>query len=469
MSDHIVIIGGGPAGTGAAFEAASLGAQVTLIERDELGGTCLNRGCIPTKTILRTATALRDIEHAHELAIHIDDDPSLDLEKLRERKVHIVEELRGQLASQCKRGRIEVLVGDATLNADRSITVSDSEHDPITLVPDALIIATGSVPIELPVVDHGLDQVWTSDEALELTEIPEQLIIMGGGVIGVELASAYAAFGSHVTIVELADHILPASDARVARTLSAALKDQGITILTKTSVSEITPLGDRLSVTLNNGTVGSVPSVTSGTKGTDPTVPLDADVLLSAVGRRPLLPEGFDTDIEWPYPVEVVGDAAGGIMLAHYAEAQGEHAARRLVSLLNADNTDNNIATELDPAYVPACVYTHPEVATIGLGADEAKKSDRQIASGIAKFSANGKALAENDSDGFVSIIADKNTGALLGAQIVGPHAVELIATIGAAMKANTTVDQLADMVFAHPTVSEVIKTAARLAAASCK
>ena len=466
MAHHIVIIGGGPGGSGAAFEAAQRGARVTLIERDQVGGTCLNRGCIPTKTMLRSAVALDAIEHADQIALSVPCEATLDLDKLRQRKEDVVAELRSQLEAQLKRAHVELIRGEATIDTDGAIQVTDTDGENARIDPDALIIATGSEPFELPIIDHSLSRVWTSDDALELSEIPDKLIILGGGVIGVELASAYAAFGSKVTIVELADHILPSVEARIVRTLAASLKAAGIEILAKTSVTDVEQEGDRIKATLSDGTE------------------LEADILLSAIGRATVLPDGLDPQVHLNYPVKIIGDAAGGIMLAHFAEAQGECCARHLIEVLDGKqaahpahretSSDEGLSTQassctgIDASQIPACIYTHPEIATIGLSGQEAKESGHEIASGIAKFSANGKALAEGDAVGFVSIIADRKTGKLLGAQIIGPHAVELIATIGVALAADMTIEQLVETVFAHPTVSETIKIAARLALSSC-
>ena len=449
MAPHIVIIGGGPGGTGAAFRAAELGAQVTLIEKDQLGGTCLNRGCIPTKTILKSAKVLDEVRHADDLAVTVSGEPTLNLVKLRERKARIVDELRDQLERQCVRLNIDVIQGTASIGEDATIEVALEDGTMLQLTPDAVIVASGSEPLQLPFIDHTLSRVWTSDDALELTEIPGEMIVMGGGVIGVELATAYALFGTTVTIVELADHILPYNDARTARTLAAALKAQGITLLTKMSITSVEQIGERIKATLDSGDV------------------LEADILLSAVGRKPLLPGGCETTQcmdAVPYPCVVVGDASGGIMLAHAAEAQGEVAARTVMAQLAGDEAIDLVDAMPANDEIPACVYTHPEVASIGLNAEEAKKQQRDVTTGIAKFTGNGRALAEGETDGFATIVADKESGRILGAQIVGPQAVELIAEVTLVMKAGMTTEQFCEAVFAHPTLSETLKAAARLA-----
>ncbi|MCL2024637.1 MAG: FAD-dependent oxidoreductase [Coriobacteriia bacterium] len=441
MAHNLVVIGAGPGGVAAALEARRHGAQVTLIERDPLaglGGTCLNRGCIPTKTILRTARALREMRDAHELGIQIGA-PTLDLAVLRARVDEVVTTLRTQIATELKRAKVEVVFGEARINADGTVTVES-----LTLKPDSLIIATGSVPLELPHIDHRLERVWTSNEALELREIPQKLLIVGGGVIGVEFASMYAAFGSQVTIVELGAQILPGMDRRVARTLAAALIADGIEIRTNTSVEAVRQEGERIRATLSDGTE------------------LYADVLLSAVGRRPIAPDAALLEA-LPIPAVVIGDAAEGVMLAHAAEHEGEHTGRRL------SVPSQSPSTRLSQTPIPACIYTHPEIATVGLTLDEAKRDGTDVVSAITKFTGNGRALAENDTDGFVQLIALKDDGRIVGAQIVGPQAVELIAQITLAMRLNATVTDLVDTVVAHPTLSETIRDAAQLLAAKLR
>jgi len=451
---HVVIIGGGPGGCAAALAARKVGLQVTLVERDQLGGTCLNRGCIPTKTILSSARVMQDIRRAQQFAITASDKGaldgcSIDLPALRMRKSHIVDTLRVQLEAQCKRAHVHVVAGDASIADDFSIRIergeengSDAEH----IMPDALIIASGSVPHKLPFLDFDRSRIWTSDEALALDEIPDELVVMGGGVIGVELATAYAIFGSRVTIVELAHQILPYSDVRTARTVARALKDLGIVIHTKTGVTEALQNGERVSVTLSDEST------------------IETDILLCAVGRSPVVPHGFESGKRMPYPVEIIGDAAGGIMLAHAAEAEGEDAIRRIAAALQKKSVDQIDERVLDISAIPACVYTHPEVASIGITADEAKSRGIDAVSGIAKFTGNGMACAENETDGFVSLVVQRPSGSILGAQIVGPHAVELIAQVTLAMKSDISVFVLTDTVFAHPTVSETIKSAALIA-----
>lgn len=456
---HVIVLGGGPGGHGAAFEAAALGCSVTLVEKERLGGTCLNWGCIPTKTILRTAHIVEDTRHATTFGLAPMEAAQVDVDALRQRKEGVVDELVGQLESTAKRLKIEVIYGTGRLIDANSVEVATPEGAQV-VTGDAVILATGSIPFRLPSIDHSLDCVWTSDDAVSLKSIPDSVLIMGGGVIGVEFACAYAAFGSDVTVVELAPTILPGNDKRVTRELAKALEQRNITIHTATSVDTVAQVDNKAHITLSDGST------------------LVVDVVLSAVGRVPNT-EGFgfhEAGIEFDRRaikvdeyyrtslenVYAIGDAIGGMMLAHVAEAEGEAAARNAVAVLKGENPAHSI----DLANVAACVYTLPEVAVVGRSTDGAKADGIDVVNGIAKFSANGKALGEGASEGFVCIVAEKVTGRIVGSQIVGPHAVEIITEISGAMANGVTVKQLAHNVFAHPTVSEVVKLAAVMTAA---
>lgn len=456
---HIVVLGGGPGGYAAAFEAASCGAKVTLVERERLGGTCLNWGCIPTKTILKTAHIIADTKRAEEFGLVGGDIPQVNVDALRTRKESVVDNLVSQIESSARRLKVDVVYGMGRLSDARTVEVETGEGVS-RIEADAIIIATGSIPFRLPSIDHTLDCVWTSDDAVGLSTIPREIIIMGGGVIGVEFACAYATFGSKVSIVELAPTVLPGNDKRVTRELAKSLTEQGITLYLATSVDKVEQVEGKAVATLSNGEV------------------LTADVIMSAVGRVPntagfgfeeagieydrravAVDEHFATNVEGVY---AIGDAIGGMMLAHVAEAEGEAAARNAVAWLSGQDP----AATVDNSLVAACVYTFPEVAVVGRSTDGAKESGLDVVNAIAKYSANGKALAEGEGEGFVQIVAEKGTGRIVGCQIVGAHAVELITEVSGAMAAGVTVGKLGHNVFAHPTVSEVIKLAAVMAAA---
>jgi len=460
------VIGGGPGGYAAAFEAAAGGAEVTLFEQHRLGGTCLNVGCIPTKTVLRSAHALRDLARAGDFALVGLPDAAtvrIDLDALRERKEGVVDELVGQLEREAKRLKVTVVAGKARLVSPAEGTVpsvsyeSGAANEKGTVPSDAVIIATGSEPTVLPALAHPF--VWTSDDALALTEIPREIIIVGGGVIGVEFACAYAAFGSTVHIVELMPALLPGFDARVVRMLTAALREQGVQLHLGTSVDAARQEGLRVVAVLSDGSE------------------LTADVLMTAVGRAPRT-AGFgfeelgleydrralkvDEHLQTNVPgVYAVGDAIGGMMLAHTAEAEGRAAARNALAQLAGEAPTHAINYRA----IPACVYTFPEIAAVGLLSKAAKEAGYTPVSGLVKYAGNGKALAEGESEGYVELIADKQTGEILGCQVVGAHAVELIAIAAEALTQQMTVVGFQRTVFAHPTVSELLHGAAELAA----
>lgn len=455
---RLTVLGGGPGGYSAAFEAARLGAQVTLVERERLGGTCLNWGCIPTKTILRSAHIVADTRHAAEFGLNASV-ATVDIDRLRARKEGVVDELVGQIESSAKRLKVEVVEGDGSLDGPGAVEVTTP--DGVRRIEhDAVILATGSIVFKLPNIDHEMEGVWTSDDAVSLREIPDEIVIIGGGVIGLEFACAYAAFGSKVTVVELMEQVLPGNDKRVVKLAQSKLEEMGVTFHLGDAVEGVSRSSDgRMSATLRSGGV------------------LEADIVMSAVGRVPNSADfgyeeaGIEFDrravkVDEFYRTSVagvwaIGDLIGGMMLAHVAEDEGIAAARNAVAVLRGEDPHETVNLEC----VPACVYTFPEVAVVGRSRDGAKERGIDAVQAVAKFAANGKALGEGESDGFVQLIAEKGTGRILGCQIVGPHAVEIIHEVSVAMTNGITAAQLAHSVHAHPTVSEVIKFAAMDAA----
>jgi len=450
---RIAVLGGGPGGYSAAFEAARLGADAVLVERDRLGGTCLNRGCIPTKTILRSAHIVSDTRHAADYGLRAQA-ATVDTDALRARKDRVVDELVSQVEGQAKRLKVEVVSGEGRLVNANTIEVVSADGTSAIVEADAVILATGSVPFLLPCIDHSLEGVWTSDEATALSQIPSEVLIIGGGVIGLEFADAYANFGSKVHVVELTPSVLPGNDKRVQREAQKALEALGVTFSLGVAVDAVSQHGDRITATLTDGST------------------VEADIVLSAPGRRPNgLGFGFEeagiemdraavrvdtfyrTNLEHVY---AIGDLIGGMMLAHVAEAEGEAAARNAVAELSGLQPTESV----DLTCVPAAVYTEPGIAVVGYGRDSAKEKGFDAVQVVMKFAGNGKALAEGHADGFVQIVAENGTGRILGAQIVGPGAAELIQQMSIPMSTGLTVDQVGHSVFGHPTVSEVIKFA---------
>ena len=454
---RIAVLGGGPGGYSAAFEAARLGAEVTLVEKSRLGGTCLNWGCIPTKTILRSAHIVADSRHLATYGL-TGSVASVNVDALRVRKEGVVDEVVGQLEGQAKRLKVDVVIGEGRMTGPKQLTVATADGA-VVIDPDALILATGSVPFLLPSIDHSLPGVWTSDEATSLCAIPERVVIIGGGVIGLEFADAYANFGSSVDVVELTPTVLPGNDKRVQREAAKALEALGVRFHLGTAAEKVEQNGAEVTATLANGEV------------------LTADIVLSAPGRKPFseglgfpevgvemdraavkVDEFYRTNLAGVY---AIGDLIGGMMLAHVAEAEGEAAARNAVAELRGDAPTRSVDLRL----VPAAVYTEPGIGVVGSTRDGAKERGLDAIQVVLKFAGNGKALAEGHAYGFVQLVAENGTGKILGAQIVGPNAAELIQEISIPMAAGMTVAELGRAVFGHPTVSEVIMLAARDAA----
>lgn len=463
MSHKIVILGGGPAGHDAAFHAAEAGAEVVLVEKSRLGGTCLNLGCIPTKTILQTASILQMSRDTERFGIKGSHDFQLDSGALRLRKEGVVDNLVAQLEGAAKSYKVRVVDGWGTLASATSVKVKTEEGEEL-IEADAILVTTGSVPVKLPFLDHSHPLIWTSDEAVSLQSIPKEIIIIGGGIIGSELACAYASFGSKVSVVELAPTIVPMFDKRVVRTLTQALTAMGVELYTGDSLKSVKFAGENRVVALLN----------SGTR-------IEADVLLSAVGRMPatagigLEELGVEMDraaikVDEFYQTSIptifaAGDVIAGQMLAHTAGAEGEAAIDNILAMLEGGKASNHVDVDL----IPSCVYTFPEIAGVGRSAESCKEAGVPTVNGIAKYTGNGKALGAGEEEGFVSILAHKESGKILGAQILGANAVELIHEVSHAMHKGWTVFELAEPVYAHPTLSEIVKTAAKITAKKIK
>ncbi|HET6497531.1 MAG TPA: dihydrolipoyl dehydrogenase, partial [Coriobacteriia bacterium] len=466
---RIVVLGGGPGGYAAAFEAARLGADVTLVERARLGGTCLHRGCIPTKAMMRSARLAAEICRAGEYGIGVSEaivEARVDPVRLRVRAAGVIDELTAQLEASARRLRVRTVRGEGRLVSPLTVEVASAEGDAERLEGDAVILATGSLPVLLPGIDHGLSRVWTSDEALALSEIPREAVIVGAGVIGLEFACAYAAFGGAVTVVELTSQVLPGNDRRLVRAAQAALEARGVRFVLGDAVASVEQRGERVRAGLRSG------------------ASLEADVLLSAPGRLPasgglgleeagvatnraavVVDEYFRASVPGVY---AVGDVIGGMMLAHVAEEEGVVAARNAVAEFATVRAAPRLETVRYDC-MPACVYTFPEIAVVGMTRDAVTAAGGEAVQAVAKFTANGKALGEGEAEGFVQLVAEKSTGAILGCQIIGPHAVEIVHEVAVSMRHGIGVRGLAETVHAHPTVSEVVRAAALDAAAKCR
>ncbi|ODA39243.1 dihydrolipoyl dehydrogenase [Desulfosporosinus sp. BG] len=445
---QIAFLGGGPGGYVGALRAAQLGLSVALVETDRVGGTCLNRGCIPTKTLVKSAEVLREIQRAEEFGISVEP-PVVDFAQVMARKDKIVSTLLGGIGKLLKESNVQVIEGFGEFKQTGCLEVKTKNGSEI-ITADHIVLATGSVPIRIPIPGADLPGVITSDEILTDTSLPEQLVIIGGGVIGLEFASIYQAFGVQVTVVEMLPTILPNGDEEVSKRLIPLLKRSGIDILTKTAVKEIRN-EDRLVVVVEDN------------KGSREIL---ANKVLLATGRRPNL-QGIDVEglglqtergaivvnrqMQTNLPnVYAIGDVVGGIMLAHVASTEGIIAVEHIAGH----------SVEMDYRAIPSVSFTHPEVATVGITEQELKTRGTKYKVSKFPYSANGMALALGESMGNVKLLADEQ-GVILGASILGFQASTLIHELALAVEKKLLGKDLAHMVHAHPTLSEIIMEAA--------
>ncbi len=448
MSKRVIVVGGGVGGYVAAIRAAQLGAQVALVEKDTLGGTCLNRGCIPTKTLLQSANTLSLLKKAQTFGISAKE-VSLDFGAVLRRKEAVVNRLVSGVTFLMRKNKVRVIKGVGTIIDSKTVMVLDSKEE---IKGDSIIIATGSQPLMVPI--KGLDEpgVMTSDEALSLEELPHSLFIIGAGAIGLEFAQIFHKMGGKVIIGEILPHILPAEDVEIAQMLEKILTKNGVEIFTDAKVISI------------ETTVSNEKRVRFATKyGEEERIV--AKVLVAA-GRQPYteelgvaklgikldkgkiaVDERMETNVAGVY---AVGDVVGRMMLAHVAMSEGICAAE------NAMGLDSKI----DYGAVARCIYTSPEVASVGLTEEEARRQYPDTKVAKFPFAANGRALTLDEAEGMVKIITS-SYGEILGAIIIGPEATELIAEVTLAMHLEATVEDIATCIHAHPTLSEAIRETA--------
>lgn len=442
----VIIVGGGPAGYVAAIRAAKNGKKIALVEKSYLGGTCLNRGCIPSKTLLRHTEVIEDIKSADAWGIKVSN-LTFSFDEMLNRKDKVIETLRGGIKHLLQSGKIEVYDGEATIDKDKQVKVAVSKNDILTISADNILVATGSKPAVPPI--EGVDKVHyhTTDTIFNLTEIPNSITIIGGGVIGVEMANIFSSLNVKVTVVEMGDRLIPSEDKDASKALLKSLKKKGINVLTKHQV---------LSISEENGVKRMT---TSSKKEGNKTI--ESSEVLIAVGRKPNLSAVDSLDLKKNGPfIEVddyletsiqgifaAGDVIGRLQLAHVASEEG------LMAIENMDNKNHTI----DYQQMPRCIYTKPEVASIGY--NEQELIDKNIAYRIGKynFSGNGKALAMGETEGFLKVLVDSEYGEVLGVTMIGSRVTEMIGQAGAYLQLEGTVDELAGLTQAHPSLSEGI------------
>jgi dihydrolipoamide dehydrogenase len=450
---EVVVIGGGPGGYVAAIRAAQLGKQVALVERDRLGGVCLNWGCIPTKALLHNAAVVSLVRRGAEFGIQAQG-LTIDYRQAQRRSRQVAEKLSRGVAYLMRKHGIAVFSGTARLQTATHVAVQPNDGGaPQTLEADAIVLATGSRERLLPGVAVDGRRIWTSYEALHAEEAPASLIVVGAGAVGVEFASLFAAYGTHVTLVEMLPTLLPAEDGEIAAVLERSFRQRGMQILTGATVEKV------------EATAEGVRVLARSPQGAEE---LSAAALLLAVGRLPNT-EGLGLEAvgvalngrfvqvngaqQTSVPtIYAIGDVAGPPLLAHKAMAEG---------IIAAEHLAGQTPKPLERTHIPNCTYCHPQVASIGLTEQQARASGRDIVVGKFPFRASGRALTMAEQEGLVKLIADAKYGEIVGVHIIGPEATEMIAEAAALKTLEATLDELILAVHAHPTLAEALLEAA--------
>ncbi|MBO45913.1 MAG: dihydrolipoyl dehydrogenase [Planctomycetes bacterium] len=443
------VLGAGPAGYVCAIRLAQYGKKVVCVEQSELGGTCLNVGCIPSKALISAGHFLESFKHAAEMGITVGE-PELDVKKLVSWKEKVVKRLTGGIGVLFKSRKVELVRGRARLVGAGKLEVESAEGKIVVEAKD-IVLATGSEPAPIPGFDFG-PHVWSSTEALSPSEIPDRMLVIGGGVIGMELGMFYRQAGAEVTVVEFMDQLLPGIDPELVKVVQRKAKKAGIKVLLSSAAKSFTESSDGLNIKVE-------------TKGKEKEI--QADKILLTVGRRPVLPEGLKSAglkpdkhgflktnesclTQTPH-VYAIGDICHGPMLAHKGSAEGLVAAGHIAGKSDA---------LWDHSVVPGVVFTDPEIACVGLTEAEAKKQGRDIKIGRFNFAANGRALSMHAAEGLVKVVTDANDDSLLGVHMVGPNVTDMIAESAVAIEAGLTAEDIALTIHPHPTLSEVLMEA---------
>lgn len=437
-----IVIGGGPGGYTCAIRIAQLGGKVCVVEEDKVGGTCLNRGCIPTKALLASAGLFSRIKKAKDFGINVDN-YSMDFSAMMQRKDKIVTRLRMGVEYLLKNNGVEIIRGSGKIAGKGAVEVTNNEQQ-VMINGENIVIAAGSKPAKIPGIDCDGRNVVSSDEILSLASLPASLLIIGGGVIGCEFACIFSEIGTKVTIVEMLPQILPTEDEEIAKTLRGILEKRGIKIYTETKVDKVDSKQNTVTSELSNGEKIEAEKVLVCTGRAPNTKELgldEAGVVLEK--NKVVVDKRMCTNIEGIY---AIGDAVGGILLAHVAMAEGVVAAE---NIMGED-------VKVDYTAVPSCIFTFPEIGSVGLNEKKALESGAEIVIGKFPFTASGKALATGEAEGFVKVISDKS-GKILGVHIIGPEATNLIAEAALCVQNNIDIDGIIKTIHAHPTLSEAV------------
>ncbi|WLD95001.1 dihydrolipoyl dehydrogenase [Alkalihalobacillus sp. AL-G] len=449
-----LVIGSGPGGYVAAIRAAQMGQKVTIMEKDEIGGVCLNVGCIPSKAVINASHRFEHAKHSEDIGITAEN-VKVDMSKVQEWKTGIVKKLTGGVEGLLKGNKVDIVKGEAYFSDTNTVRVTKDEYTSQTYKFKNCILATGSSPIELPSFKWS-DRVISSTGALALTEVPKKMVVIGGGYIGIELGSAYANLGTEVTILEGGKSIIPGFEKQMSTLVSRRLKKKGVEIITNAMAKGVEESDKGV-------------TVTAEVKGEEKS--FEADYVLVTVGRKPNTEElGLEqigvkindrglievdkqgkTSVDGLY---AIGDIVPGPALAHKASYEGKIAAEAI----------SGEAAEIDYLAIPAVVFSDPELASVGYNEAEAKEAGFDVKASKFPFGANGRALSLNDAEGFMKLITRKDDGLVIGAQIAGPNASDMIAELGLAIEAGMTAEDIALTIHAHPTLGEITMEAAEVA-----
>lgn len=441
----VAVIGGGPGGYVAAIKSAQLGMKTVLFENRELGGTCLNRGCVPTKSFLHSAELYHEAKNMQDFGV-ICQDITPDYDKMKENRDNTVSALSGGIAQLLKQNGVEVINSKATIGENNTITYQDGE-----VTATDIIIAAGSTPARLPIEGIDLEGVYTSDEFTQEIKKLDSLIIIGGGVIGTEFASVYSAFGVKVTIIEAMERILAMMDREVSQSLQMSFKKRGVDIFTSARVM---------------GLEKAEEGVTCKYLSKDKECEVTAQAVLVSVGRRAnmegLFADGFEVETERGYVkvddkfktskehIYAIGDIIGKIQLAHMASAQG------ITAVENIKGVENSICLDT----VPSCIYTSPEIASVGMNEEQIKNSGMEVSTGKYLTSGNARTLIAGGGRGFIKVNADKESGKILGAQLMCERATDIVNEFTTAIANSLTAQDMARAIRPHPTFAEAVTEA---------
>jgi dihydrolipoamide dehydrogenase len=448
----LLVIGAGPGGYQAAIRAAQLGARVIVVEKQFLGGTCLNVGCIPSKALIGSAERLNHAKHAAALGVKIAGDVSLDFEATMKRKEKIVLAQRGGVGALFKKNGIRSISGFASFVDAHTVEVEkDGKKERFTAKNFVLAMGSSVVMLPIPGLEGGREQnVWTSDDAVTMPFVPKRMAILGGGAVGCEFSYVFNSFGTEVQLIEMMPNLLPLMDPDLGIELGKLLGRQGIKVRTGATIESCKRSGEGWTVTIKKGAE---------------TEEVEVDVILLGVGRKANT-EGMnlekigvqlhrrgvqvvdDTMVTHVPNIWAIGDVTGRIQLAHVASAEG------LIAVANAITGSKHAVSYRE---VPNCVYTIPEVSSVGLTEGEAREKGYDVVVGRANFRIFGKAMAIGEQDGFVKVVGERKYGELLGVHMIGPHVTDLIAECVVAMKLEATLESIAETMHAHPTLSEAV------------